>query len=399
MTPGPWRKKTGSAPIKRKKKETQKKQKARRSSQMGLSPSKQKQKHKGKPITPSKVESAREAPNAVAGQTARKDIDDPIASLLQASKEALRRKASRLANALDEAAEEARRLRRVQRKEGSTGYGGPDALKELVAEFPDHTVRALEGLGDMARKSPEQVEWFLYCFLNTAMKSHKRDDVARPSKKCDPNWDELQRLFPDEFPGTLSALIELGSGMPKETSKYFASFVLARPDAEEKRREPVRGGAKEPAPDARAAQNESAKRDEQRMEEVIRRAFSDAVGDLRKLESGATLAGPEVLNLRRLFDQHPGQLRNALQGLDVMARSFPFQVAEFLQCFVHAIDDVRVKSDDVGFFRLLVLCKEHKGQMLRAFPDELMETSKALLELAAARPQETMEYFSSFKLL
>jgi hypothetical protein len=251
----------------------------------------------------------------------------------------------------------------------------------------------------MARKSPEQVEEFLYCFLNTSMKSHKRDDVARPSKKCDPKWDELQRLFPDVFPGTLSALIALGGGMPNETSRYFASFVLARPDAEEKRREPVRGGAKEPAPDAHAAQNEGAKRDEQRMEEVIRRAFSDAVGDFSKLESGATLAGPEVRNLRRLFDLHRIQLRKALQGLDVMARSFPFQVAEFLQCFVHAMDDGRVKSDDVGFFRLLVLCKEHKGQMLRAFPDELMETSQALLELAAASPKETMEYFSSFKLL
>jgi hypothetical protein len=369
---------------------------------MGLSTSKLKSKPKRKPIEPSRVESA----SAVAGQTAvaptRKESDDPIASLLQASKEALRKKALRLANALDEAAEEARTLIRVQRKEGRTGYDGPGTLKELVAEFPDDTVRALEGLGAMARKSPEQVEEFLYCFLSTPMKSHKRDDVARPSKKCDPKWDELQRLFPDVFPGTLSALIELGSGMPKETSRYFASFFSTdvAPDAEEKRREPVRGGSqKEPTPDARAAQNEGAKRDERRMEEVIRRAFSDASNDLSKLEKGATLAGPGVSILRQLFERHPRQMRNAVQGLDFMARDSPFQVAEFLQCFVHAIDNRSLPSGDLGYRKLLRLCKQHDGYMWQVFQVVVKETAQALLELAAASPKETMEYFSSFTVL
>ena len=371
---------------------------------MGLSPSKPKSKQKGKPITPSRVESA----NAVAGQTAvaptRKESDDPIASLLQASKEALRKKASRLANALDEAAEEARTLIRVQRKEGRTGYGKsePDPLKKLVAELPDHTVRALEGLGAMARESPAQVEEFLYCFLNTSMKSHKRDDVARPSKKCDPKWDELQRLFPDVFPGTLSALIELGGGMPKETSRYFASFFSAAPDAEEKRREPVRAGTqKEPTPDAHAAQNEGAKRDERRMEEVIMRAFSDALSDLTKISNGVTptLARPAVEILGRLFERHPIQIRRALEGLEDMARDFPFHIVEFLQCFVYAIDNGSLPSGYLGYRKLLRLCKQHDGHMWQAFQVVLKETAQALLELAAASPKETRKYFASFTVL
>ncbi len=57
MTLSP-QKKTGSAPDKKKKGNA----KARRSSQMGLSPSKPKQKQTGKPMQPSRVESAREAP-------------------------------------------------------------------------------------------------------------------------------------------------------------------------------------------------------------------------------------------------------------------------------------------------------------------------------------------------
>jgi hypothetical protein len=130
------------------------------------------------------------------------------------------------------------------------------------------------------------------------------------------------------------------------------------------------------------------------LDEVIRRAFSDAVGDLNKIAKGATLAGPGVEILGRLFERHDVQIRGALEGLDLMARDFPFQVVEFLQCFVYAIDNGSVQSDDFGYRKLLRLCKKHDGPMWQSWVFE--ETAQALLKLAAASPKETMEYFSSF---
>ena len=156
-----------------------------------------------------------------------------IASVLAASKRAVRAESGRLATALEDAAREARKLR-----EG-TGYTKPSPLKALVDKFPDHTVNALEGLSRMARESPVEVQEFLLCFLDTSFKSVRRYEVPKPSKKCEPDWHTMNRLFPDAFHGTLSALFALTGGMQTETWTYFASFFSTdvAPYAEEKRKE------------------------------------------------------------------------------------------------------------------------------------------------------------------
>ena len=227
-------------------------------------------------------------------------------------------------------------------------------------------------------------------------------------KKGKSVWQKWLATRPKEERGlfktaddTVNVMVKYIRGYVDQGPVQKAAEALARRTsrsalpAKEKRREPVSGGAKEPAPDARAAQNEGAKQ-ARKFDEVIKSAFSDAVSDLNKIAKGGTPAGPGVENLGWLFERHDVQIRGALEGLELMARDFPYQVVEFLQCFVYAIenDNGSVQSDDFGYRKLLRLCKKHDGPMWQSWV--FKETAQALLELAAASRKETMEYFSSF---
>jgi hypothetical protein len=150
-------------------------------------------------------------------------------------------------------------------------------------------------------------------------------------------------------------------------------------------RAPNEGGKRESLA-AQRAEREKAKRRER-----IASVLDGATKYVSKLANGLKL--PKGNNaLKMLYDVMPIRTREALFGLRDMAKALPFEVVEYLKCFVSRVEDNGFPdADDPKYFEYSRdMCE--KSAPLRQLRD-MKRTENALWELAVRRRNETLAYF------
>lgn len=154
-------------------------------------------------------------------------------------------------------------------------------------------------------------------------------------------------------------------------------------------------GAARAPPDGgkRLAQSaERAERERAERRERIASVLDGATKDVSKLGNGLDLPKGNSRALKMLYDVMPRQTREALFGLRDMAKDRPFEVVEYLKCFVNRVDENGFPdADDPKYFEYSRdMCE--KSAPLRQLRD-MKSTEKALWELAVRRRHETLAYF------
>ena len=145
---------------------------------------------------------------------------------------------------------------------------------------------------------------------------------------------------------------------------------------------------------AERAERERAERERAERRERIASVLDGAAKDVSILGNGLDLRkGYDTYALRMLYASRPIETKEALSGLRDMAKDRPFEVVEYLKCFVHLVDlNSFPDADDpryVDYSR--DMCDS--APLRQMFPGVMKRTAKALWELAVKSRNETLAYF------